>query len=137
MQAYGRWLWTLTVLFALRVIAQPLALVVDSPLLPRFESWHSAVLPYPLLVGAQILILAWLLVTAWRVSHGTIQPGRKSGTVLLGIAGVYGVTMLTRLALGATVLRGERWFASPVPTAFHLVLAGYLFAYGHMHYRHG
>jgi hypothetical protein len=56
---------------------------------------------------------------------------------VIGVAGVYGMTMLTRLLLGATVLREVRWFASPVPTVFHLVLAGYLFIYGRVHYRYG
>ena len=87
MQAYGRWLWTLTALFALRVIAQPLALLIDTPLLPRFESWHSGVMPYPLLVVAQLFILAWLTVTAWRVSHDRVTSNPKTGRPLLAIAG--------------------------------------------------
>jgi hypothetical protein len=136
-QAYGPWLWTLTALFALRVIAQPLALVVDSPLLPRFESWHSGVVPYGLLVVAQLFILAWLTATAWRVSQATVKPNRKFGKPLLLSAAVYAATMLTRLGLGATVLRDDRWFTSPLPTAFHLGLAGYLFVYGLLHTRHG
>jgi hypothetical protein len=136
-QAYGRWLWTLTALFALRVIAQPLALLVDTPLLPRFESWHSGVMPYPLLVIAQLFILAWQTATAWRVSHDMVTPNPKTGRPVLAIAGVYALTMFTRLVLGATVLRDERWFASPVPTAFHIGLASYLFVYGLLHVRHG
>ena len=134
---YGRWLWLLAAFFALRVIAQPLALVVDSRFLPRFESWYSGLIPYPVLVGVQLVILAWLLITASRVSRAVARPRPTFGTLLLGAAGVYVVTMLMRLLLGATVLREERWFASPVPTAFHLVLASYLFVYGHFHYRHG
>jgi len=137
MQRDGRWLWILAALFALRVAAQPLALVVDAPVLPRFESWHSGLLPYPLLLGTQLLILAWLLTTASRVSRAAVQPSRMFGKLVLAVAGVYGMTMLTRLTLGATVLSHARWFASPVPTAFHLVLAGYLFVYGRVHYRHG
>ena len=137
MKAYGPWLWTLAALFAVRVTAQPLALLVDSPLLPPFESWHSGVMPYPLLIVSQLFILAWLTTTAWRVSQETVKPNRSSGRLLLAIAGVYALTMLTRLILGATMLRDERWFASPVPTVFHLGLAGYLFVYGHLHARHG
>jgi len=136
-QPYGLALWILAGLFALRVAAQPLALFVDSPVLPRFESWHGGVLPYPLLLATQLLILAWLLLTARRVSRAALKPSRKSGRLLLAIASVYGVTMLTRLLLGATLLSDERWFASPVPTTFHLVLASYLFVCGHYHYRHG
>jgi hypothetical protein len=136
-QIYGRWLWTLTALFAFRVIAQPLALVIESPLLPRFESWQSGVMPYSLLVVAQLFILAWLALTAWRVSHNHVTPNRKAGRSLLAIAALYAATMLTRLILGATVLRDDRWFGSPVPTFFHLGLAGYLFVFGHLHARHG
>ena len=94
-------------------------------------------MPYPLLVVSQLFILAWLTTTAWRVSHDTVKPNPKSGRLLLAIAGVYALTMLTRLILGATMLRDERWFASPVPTVFHLGLASYLFVYGHLHARHG
>ena len=46
-QRYAPWLWLLLGLFALRVVAQPLALQVDTQLLPRFESWHGGLLPYP------------------------------------------------------------------------------------------
>jgi phosphoglycerol transferase MdoB-like AlkP superfamily enzyme len=136
-QTYGRWLWALTVFFAFRVIAQPLALVIDLPWLPQFESWHSGAMPYPLLVVAQLFILAWLAITAWRVSHNTVRPNRTSGRALLAIAVVYAATMLTRLILGATMLRDERWFGSPLPAVFHLGLAGYLFVFGHLHAREG
>ena len=130
---HGRWLWILAALFALRVAAQPLALVVEAPVLPRFESWHSALLPYPLLLAAQLLILAWLVTTAARVSRGGVQPNRMFGRLVLGVAAAYGMVMFTRLVLGVTVLSDMRWFARPVPAIFHLVLAGYLFVYGRVH----
>ena len=136
-QPYAQWLWALTALFAIRVISQPLALVIDFRWLPRFESWHSGVMPYPLLVVAQLFILAWLAIIARRVSHNMVKPNRTSGRFLIAIAAVYAATMVTRLVLGATVLRDDRWFGSPVPTLFHLGLAGYLFVFGHLHARHG
>ena len=39
--------------------------------------------------------------------------------------------MFLRLLLGATVLSDVRWFASPLPAFFHLVLATYLLIYTH------
>jgi hypothetical protein len=132
-RTHGRWLWLLTALFALRVAAQPLALVVDAPWLPRFEAWHGGVLPYPVLLLSQLAILAWLVRTAWRISTGAAVPRPTVGRLLLGAAGFYGGVMVLRLLLGATMLRDDRWFASPVPTAFHLVLAGYLFLLGRFH----
>jgi hypothetical protein len=58
------------------------------------------------------------------------------GLPVLVLAGVYFTSMLARLLLGATILHGQRWFASPLPTFFHLVLAAFLFLYGRFHFRY-
>ena len=134
---YAPWLWLLLGLFTIRVLAQPLALRVDAPLLPRFESWHSGLLPYPVLVLSQVTIILWLSRTAWMFTTGSVAPRFRLGVVMMALGGVYFAAMVIRLLLGATVLRDERWFASPLPTVFHLVLAAYLLLYGHFHWRYG
>jgi hypothetical protein len=134
---YAPWLWLLLGLFTIRVVAQPIALRVDTPLLPRFESWYSGVLPYPLLVLTQGVIMLWLTRTAWMFSTGAIVPRPRFGIVMMVLGGIYFVAMVMRLLLGATILSHERWFASPVPTVFHLVLATYVLLYGHFHWRYG
>ena len=136
-QRYAPWLWLLLGLFTIRVVAQPIALRVDTPLLPRFESWHSGLLPYPLLVLTQVVILLWLARTAWTFTTGAVAPRSRLGVLMMAIGGVYFAAMVMRLLLGATVLAEERWFASPLPTVFHLVLATYLLLYGHFHWRYG
>jgi len=55
---YAAGLWLFLALFAVRVVAQPLSLVVHSAFLPPFESWHSGALPYGLLIASQVAILA-------------------------------------------------------------------------------
>ena len=132
MRGYGAPLWVLTGLFAFRVIAQPAALVADG-LLPSFESWDGGVLPYPLLLATQVLILSWLGLTAWQVSTGTLVRRRRIGRAALAFGSVYFAFMFLRLVLGATVLSDVRWFASPLPAFFHLVLATYLVVYGYAH----
>jgi uncharacterized protein len=134
---YAKWLWLLLALFTVRAIAQPIALLTSAPFLPRFESWHSGVLPYPALVGAQLLIIAWLARTAWRFSGRDVIPRYRLGVWMLVLGGVYFATMLVRLVLGLTVLSTNRWFSSALPTTFHLVLASYLLVYGHFHFRYG
>lgn len=133
---YARWLWLLLALFIVRVIAQPLALLTSAPFLPPFESWHSGVLPYPALVAAQLLIIAWLARTAWRFSSGDVTPSYRVGISMLTMGAVYFAIMLVRLVLGLTILSSNRWFSSILPTVFHLVLASYLLLYGHFHFRH-
>jgi len=124
-------------LFLCRVVAQPLALVVHSAVLPPFETWHSGAIPYSLLLASQLLILAASGWTAWRFSIGAVKPRRPIGLAAIAVGGVYFLGMVARLVLGATVLSDVRWFASPVPTLFHLVLAGYLLLVGRFHYVHG
>lgn len=130
-------LWLLAALFFARVVAQPAALLLTVPWLPPFDAWHSGTLPYPLLLTSQIAILGWLSWTAWRVDQDRYEPNRRVGAWLLAAAVLYGFAMVSRLALGLTALRDVTWFARPVPTVFHLVLAAYLGVYGHLHHRHG
>ena len=129
-------LWLLTGLFALRVIAQPAALVVESAFLPSFESWHSGILPYPVLLLSQILLLVWLARTAFRFSTAIVVGNSRVARIATAFGAVYLVVMLARLMLGLTLLAHVRWFASPIPTVFHLVLATYLLAFGYVHAGH-
>ena len=125
-------LWLLTGLFAFRVAAQPAALLFDR-LLPPFDSWDGGVLPYPVLLVTQLVILGWLARTAWRFSTGRVTSRPSIGRAALAFGGVYFAVMFLRLLLGATVLSDVRWFASPLPAFFHLVLAAYLLVYGYCH----
>ena len=135
-RGYARLLWLLLAFFIIRVIAQPLALLTSAPFLPPFEVWHSGLLPYPALVAAQLLIIAWLARTAWRMSKGSVSPSYRVGVTMLILGGIYFGVMLLRLLLGLTILSSSRWFSSVLPTVFHLVLASYLLVYGHFHFRH-
>ena len=131
-RSYARVLWLLTGLFAFRVAAQPAALAFDR-LLPSFNSWDGGVLPYPVLLLAQLVILGWLVRTAWRFGAGGVTPRPRLGRAALAFGGVYFAVMFLRLLLGATTLSDVRWFASPLPAFFHLVLATYLVVYGYCH----
>jgi len=136
-RGYARGLWVLLALFVVRVIAQPIALLTSAPFLPPFESWHSGVLPYPALVAAQLLIIAWLARVAWRFSWGDVTANYRLGVWMLVFGGFYFCVMLARLALGLTIMSTNRWFTSILPTVFHLVLASYLLVYGHYNFRYG
>lgn len=54
-------LWVCTLLFALRVIAQPLSQIGYFSYLPHFEAWYSGALSYPVLLGSQVMILFIML----------------------------------------------------------------------------
>ncbi|NOT24758.1 MAG: hypothetical protein HOP16_01535 [Acidobacteria bacterium] len=135
-QRFAPLLWLLAGLFAARVLAQPAALVIESPLLPRFESWHSGILPYPVLLLSQVALLVWLARTAFVFRTGNVVGSFWVARVAIAFGAVYFVVMLARLLLGLTLLAHVRWFASPIPTAFHLVLATYLLVFGYVHASH-
>jgi len=132
---YAAAMWLLVGLFALRVVAQPLALVMR--FLPPFESWHSAALPYGVLLLSQLIILTTMGATTWRLNSGLLEPRRSRGVLALTLGTVYFLGMAARLVLGFTVLSHVRWFASPLPTVFHLVLAGWVLLFGAFHLRGG
>src|SRR5215210_1086863 len=93
-QRYAGAFWLLLFLFAFRVVAQPLSLVVQTAMLPRFESWHSATLPYPVLLASQVAILVGLVWTAWRFTTGEVTPRRRLGVAALIFGGLYFSAML-------------------------------------------
>ncbi len=126
-------LWILLGLFCFRVAAQLIQALAPVSLLPAFEAWHSGALPYPLLVATQLVIITVYAWTAWGIQVGRTRPDRRLGRWLLGLGGVYFAFMLVRLALGATVAQ-QTWFDAPIPSVFHLVLAGFLLVAANFHF---
>ena len=126
-------LWILLALFCLRVFGQLLVGFVPIAFLPAFEEWDSGALPYPALVFVQFVIIVVYAMMAWRIGRGKTEPSRRAGVWLLGIGSVYFALMLGRLMLGLTALEGHPWFDKPIPSFFHLVLAGFLLVAGHFH----
>jgi hypothetical protein len=132
---YAPWLWLLLALFCFRVMAQLIALTTSPTFLPAFDAWHSATVPYWVLLASQFLIAAIMAVTAWRFSEGNMRPRPIIGRVLVALGSIYLGFMLLRLALGITVLTAHPWFGKILPTIFHLVLATFLLLVGLFHVR--
>ena len=106
-------------LFIARVLGQ-LAVVLFHPAwLPPMEAWYSGLLPYPLLLPAQILIIV-LMVAMIRQVKRSAPPNRKLSNALLVFALVYAAGMLLRLLL---LHKGH------IPVFFHWVLAAFLVTY--------
>ena len=128
-------LWFLSALFCLRVLAQLTASVVDTTFLPAFEDWHSATMPYALLVFFQIVILFFMSKTALKFTRKQVRPSKRIGVFILTIGSIYFVAMILRMALGLTVYSESRWFSNYLSTTFHYVLALYLLIVGWYHHK--
>lgn len=121
--------------FLFRVGAQAVQAWRPVAWLPPFEAWHSATLPYSLLLASQLVIFAaqlWMLVAMLRGRH---RPRRWFGVALLVLGGAYFAFMLFRLVGGLTFLRDVPWFRVILPTIFHLVLAALLLVLADFHLR--
>ena len=113
-------LWALTLLFFLRVLGQALVAFAGVTFLPPMEAWYSGLVPYPVLLPAQVAILALMLAVNLAISRGrgyAAEPRAWLGRPLRWFAVVYAAAMVLRLLLTT----GGR-----IPTAFHFVLAAYL-----------
>ncbi len=133
---HGGWhahvLWFLLAVFLFRVLAQLVVAFVSVGFLPTFEAWHSATLPYPALVTSQVAIVALFVWLARDI--GRLRPTRPAlGRFLVIFGTLYFTLMSIRLVLGATLWKGSSWVDAPIPSTFHLVLAGFLIVAGHYH----
>lgn len=130
-ERYFPWLLGLAVLFAFRVAAQLIQYLHPVPLLPHFDAWHGAVLPYSLLVLSQGIVIGMLTVILWRVRTDRLIPTTWKYRLCLGLGGVYFAVMAFRFAAGLTFLSDHAWFSKSLPAFFHMVLACFLLVLGH------
>lgn len=117
-------LWTCIGLFLLRVLGQLEVVLIAPAWLPPMEQWYSGLLPYPLLLPAQILLLMFM---TGLVVNEMRRPYLFRDRNWLKIAAlVYFSAMVLRLIV--QFLRGadDVISAGGIPVAFHWVLALFL-----------
>jgi hypothetical protein len=124
-------LWILLLLFTLRVLGQLLVVAAVAPFLPPMEEWQSGLLPYPLLLASQILILGMLATVCVQFSRAQgyfVRRQRWLATPLWAVGWIYAIGMIVRYAL----LRRDA-----IPVVFHIVLASFLLVVAAHHRRQG
>lgn len=120
----------LALLFALRVAGQWVAFRWAPEFLPPMETWYSGVLPYPLLLPSQLLILAFQIAlqsSLWS-GRGPLSLRHDAwGRRIRVFAWVYVAVMALRYVLTMSLFPERRWFGpGTIPIVFHFVLATYL-----------
>lgn len=127
-QAKNFTLWVCLFLFIGRVIGQVyVGIYADVKILsylPTWEYWYSGLLPYPLLLISQILIIQVLTLMAYDFTRSDgfffLESMIVKGAVR-SFAVVYFLAMVTRYL----------WFDQThiIPIIFHCILAVFLFIY--------
>jgi hypothetical protein len=124
-------LWILLSFFTLRVLGQLLVVAGIAPFLPPLDDWQSGLLPYPVLLSSQILILGILATVCVQFSRGQGYFVRRQwllATPLWVVGWIYAIGMVVRYAL----LRRDA-----IPVVFHIVLASFLLVVAQHHRRQG
>jgi hypothetical protein len=126
-------MWTCVALFAARVVGQFEAQLIAPAWLPDMDAWYSGLLPYTLLVPAQIAILMAMSATTWnrRIRTGAFARANPRGAGALRIfAGIYFTVMAVRLGVNIVANGAEFWRHGAIPVAFHWVLALFVLVAG-------
>ena len=110
-------------LFAFRVMAQLIQLAAPTSLLPPFDAWHSATLPFPALVAGQAVIIVGCTILIVRMWRRRARPHATVGKVLLWFGAIYFVGALFRFVAGFTFFEDKAFFAAHLPAFFHIALA--------------
>ena len=112
----------LTLLFAARVAGQALVAFLDVRWLPPMAAWYSGLLPYRVLLPAQLVILGVQTAVDWLAwQRGGLGPRPRLARGLRVTSYGYATAMLLRLVLTRTHV---------IPIAFHWVLAAWLYTAG-------
>ena len=121
---YRTLLGLLATIFALRIALQFFSRHNAPDFLPSFELWHSETVPYQVLLGVQLVILAAMTTGAYKAPFRVSRP--KLGRTLTAFGWIYVGIMVARVIVGAFGLSQHSWFNTAVPTAFHFGLAAYV-----------
>lgn len=136
--AYALVMSLLVFLFFLRVLGQVLVAFFDVAFLPPMEAWYSGVIPYPVLLPVQGVILILLIKVCTDFSRGSgffVIPRRAMGAFLRWFSYLYFTAMFLRYSISMALHPERRWLGGTIPIVFHWVLAAFLFVLGHFHTR--
>ena len=126
-------MWVCVVLFMFRVLGQVYVALYAPRWLPPMREWYSGLLPYYLLLPAQLLIFALMAIVAYdytREEGFLFITSELKGKILVGIAIAYFAAMVTRYVITMGRYPGRRRFGGTIPIALHCVLATFLFLVG-------
>lgn len=125
-------LWVCLLLFVGRVVGQLLVASNLAPWLPPMQEWQSGILPYPLLIFFQIVIIlvygnAALAVTRKRGYFYDMQSRFSKRLTIFAI--VYAGSMVLRYLFYMYLVPEARWLHGSIPIIFHINLATFILTY--------
>jgi hypothetical protein len=129
-------LWLLTFLLSLRVLGQVGVVLWRPRWLPPMAQWQSGLVPYRLLLPAQIVVLTLMSSAAADFFRGTgafVEPKWEVGWAVVWFSYAYAGAMAVRYVIRMARRPDQRWLGGTIPIVFHTVVAAFLWVFGHYH----
>ena len=129
-------LWILLLAFCSRILGQVLVAFLEVTWLPLMEEWYSGLMPYPLLLPTQMLIIALSIKVCWDFTQGDgffVQVRPLFGRGVRWFGYVYLAAKVLRYIIHMSLYPEARWFGGAIPIVFHWVLASFIIAFGEYH----
>jgi uncharacterized protein len=132
------WLWLFTLLLLLRVAGQILVAWRAPRWLPPMEQWQSGLLPYPVLLLGQVIVLTlmfWICIDFTRGQGLFVEPYPGRGRYVTGFGLAYAAGMVVRYVIWMWRRPDQRWLGGTIPIVFHSVVAAFIYVFGAYHVR--
>jgi hypothetical protein len=129
-------LWLFSLLMFLRVIGQLVVVLRAPDWLPPMAQWQSGLVPYPILLAVQIVVLFLMFWIAADFSRGAglwVRPLPRLGRVVLVWSYLYAAAMVVRYIIRMARRPDQRWLGGTIPIIFHCVLAGFQWTFAQYH----
>src|SRR5262245_7044849 len=125
---YSISLWLFTGLLTGRVVGQLVVAMAAPRWLPSMDQWQSGLLPYPVLVACQSVVLTlmvWISMDFSQRAGYWVQQHRLLGTAALWWSCLYFGSMIIRYAVRMVRRPSQRWLGGTIPIVFHCIVAAF------------
>jgi len=131
--AFAPWLWILTILIVGRVLGQIVVVLFAPRWLPPMQQWQSGLLPYPVLLAGQAVVLWLMFSISIDFARGTgfwVEPHPSLGLAAVIWSSVYAGAMVLRYVIRMTRRPDQRWLGGTIPIVFHTIVAAFQWTFG-------
>ena len=129
-------LWLFTVLLIGRVLGQVLVVMRAPRWLPPMAQWQSGLVPYPVLLSVQSVVVSLMIWISTDISRGAgywIEPHPQLALVVLWWSYLYASAMTVRYIVRMKRRPDQRWLGGTIPIVFHTVVAAFQWTFAIYH----
>jgi hypothetical protein len=129
-------LWLFTVLLIGRVLGQLLVVMRAPRWLPPMAQWQSGLVPYPVLLAVQAVVVSlmlWISIDVSRRAGYWFEPHPRLGLVVLWWSYLYAGAMAMRYIVRMRRRPAQRWLGGSIPIVFHTVVAAFQWTFAIYH----